>query len=386
MHTRVIFFSILLLLFVYSHFKIRSILPKKYFLNWLIPILFYFLIVAEQFIYRYDQSSINSESFLALFWVSSFVMGLWACYIMLSMFSDLFIFGIRFFVRFKTNQTPLNPERRLFLTQGISWGVLAGAGGISGFGLNNVLKGPEIQEVIIPIPHLPSDLDGFRIAQISDLHVGPTILKDYVENVVKQTMSLSADLIAVTGDLVDGTPESLRIHTAPLSKLSAAHGVFYVTGNHEYYWDSKAWLEKVKEFGFKPLMNENVILNVGNSKILLGGVTDTSAEMFEPQQKTNPLAAILNDEKVDYKILLAHRPDSCFEASGAGFDLQLSGHTHAGQFFPFNFFVSLAHKYYKGLNRHENMWVYVNSGTGYWGPVNRFAIPAEITLIKLKRV
>jgi predicted MPP superfamily phosphohydrolase len=215
--------------------------------------------------------------------------------------------------------------------------------------------------------------------------VGPTILKDYVDNVVKKTLALTPDMIAVTGDLIDGTPEILKNHVAPLGLLKAPHGVFYVTGNHEYYWNVDSWLSKVQELGFQSLLNENKILTIGKSKIMIAGVTDTSAENFKTEHKSNPAKAFISSEKCDYKILLAHRPDSCIEAAKAGFDLQLSGHTHAGQFFPFNLIVSFVHRYYKGLNRHENMWVYVNSGTGYWGPANRFAVPSEITLVTLKK-
>ncbi|MEQ1666597.1 MAG: metallophosphoesterase, partial [Bdellovibrionales bacterium] len=174
-------------------------------------------------------------------------------------------------------------------------------------------------------------------------------------------------------------------HVEPLSLLRAPHGVLYVTGNHEYYWGVERWLEKIKQLGMQPLLNENLILNIGGAKILIAGVTDTSAEMFKVEHRSDPRKAIKNSDNSDFKVLLAHRPDSYLEAEAAGFNLQLSGHTHAGQFFPFNFIVALVHKYYRGLNLYKRMWVYVNSGTGYWGPANRFAVPSEITLIELKR-
>jgi predicted MPP superfamily phosphohydrolase len=185
--------------------------------------------------------------------------------------------------------------------------------------------------------------------------------------------------------LVDGSPDTLSEHVEPLSLLRAPHGVLYVTGNHEYYWGVERWLGKIQKLGMRPMMNENFILNIGGAKILIAGVTDTSGEMFKVEHRSDPRKAIKNSENSDYKVLLAHRPDSYLEAEAAGFNLQLSGHTHAGQFFPFNFIVALAHKYYRGLNLYKRLLIYVNSGTGYWGPANRFAVPSEITLIELKR-
>ncbi len=170
-----------------------------------------------------------------------------------------------------------------------------------------------------------------------------------------------------------------------LAKLTAPLGVYYVTGNHEYYWGAQRWIDRTKDFGFIPLVNENRLVDFHGGKVLVGGVTDTSGGHFVPSHRSDPKRAALSAEKRDLSVLLAHRPESCFEAEAAGFDLQLSGHTHGGQFFPWSLLIPLFHRYHRGLNRHGRLWVYVNSGTGYWGPPHRFAVPAEITLITLAR-
>jgi len=242
-----------------------------------------------------------------------------------------------------------------------------------------------VSEVRVPIARLPAELEGLRIAQISDLHVGPMIRGGYVERVVQRVLDLKPDLIAVTGDLADGVPEKLKVQVQPLSKLKAPLGVYYVTGNHEYYWGAQAWIDKAAELGFIPLLNENRIVSVRGSKVLVAGVTDTFAEQFIPSHRSDPAKAAATDEKPALKILLAHRPDSCLEAEPAGFDLQLSGHTHGGQFFPFSLLIPLFHRYWRGLNRHGRLWLYVNQGTGYWGPPDRFAVPSEITLLHMTK-
>lgn len=230
---------------------------------------------------------------------------------------------------------------------------------------------------------LPDAFHGFRIAQISDLHVGPLIRKAYVENVVQLTRAANPDLIALTGDFSDGSARHLRDDIWPLSKLEAPYGKFFVTGNHDYYWDPAGWLKLHQEMGARLLINEHMVIEKSGDKLVLAGVTDISAGSGFPGHSSDPHAAVKGAPPGVPKILLAHQPASYKEAYAAGFDLQLSGHTHAGQFFPWSVVVKLAQKYYKGLNRHENMWVYVNRGTGFWGPPIRFGVPAEITIVKL---
>lgn len=235
---------------------------------------------------------------------------------------------------------------------------------------------PRVVRVTVPIRDLPGDLQGFRIAQLSDLHVGPTIRRRFVESVVQRTNGLAPDLVAVTGDVADGLVPELREHVEPLAGLRAPHGTFFVTGNHEYFWDVRGWTRELARLGVEVLQNEHRLVVRGSGRLLLAGVTDLSAS-------SDPAAAVAGAPESDVRVLLAHQPKSAYAARDAGFDLQLSGHTHGGQFFPFNLLVRLFQPFVAGLHRLEEMWLYVSRGTGYWGPPLRLLAPSEITLIEL---
>ncbi|MEP6546255.1 MAG: metallophosphoesterase [Gammaproteobacteria bacterium] len=243
---------------------------------------------------------------------------------------------------------------------------------------------PRVVDIDIPILDLPQALHGFSIAQISDVHVGPTIKRGFVEGVVDRVNALKADLIAVTGDLVDGSVQQLSAHTAPLSELRARHGAFFVTGNHEYYSGERAWTAEIRRLGIRVLKNEHVVLRHDGASIVLAGVTDLSAHHFDAGQHSDPAAALRGaPADAGARILLAHQPNSANAAAGAGFDVQLSGHTHGGQFWPWNLFVGFFQPFTGGLYRLKDLSVYVSRGTGYWGPPNRFGVPSEITRIRL---
>jgi predicted MPP superfamily phosphohydrolase len=201
---------------------------------------------------------------------------------------------------------------------------------------------------------------------------------------VLKVNALKPDLIVLTGDVADGTPAGLMGQLKSLADLHAPLGKFYVTGNHEYYWGAEEWVKNMHDLGFIPLVNENRVVNFAGIKILIAGVTDMSAKQFLPAHKPDLPKAIFSHEQTDFKILLSHNPRTLCEAEHVGFDLQLSGHTHAGQFFPFSLLVPLAHKYHNGLNCQNKIWLYVNPSTGFWGPVNRFGIHSEITVIRFK--
>ncbi len=253
------------------------------------------------------------------------------------------------------------------------------------YGLWQARRTARVKRVTVPVENLHPDLEGFRIAQISDVHVSSTIRKNYVEKIVARVNSLEADLVAVTGDLVDGSGARLREHGAPLAVLTAREGGYFVPGNHDFYSGALAWLAHVKELGMQPLVNEHVIRRRGEAQLLVGGVTDPVAANFVPEHKTDPHRAIAGaPDSVDYRLLLAHQPVSVFAAADAGFDLQLSGHTHAGQFFPATLVIHFVQPFVEGLDRHENTHIYVNPGTGYWGPPLRLGAPSEITLLTLK--
>jgi predicted MPP superfamily phosphohydrolase len=251
-------------------------------------------------------------------------------------------------------------------------------------GLWNARKRARIVTVDVPIAGLPPGLAGFTITQITDMHIGPTIHRHYVEAVVDAVNSTGADVVAVTGDTIDGSVAALRPHTAPLARLRARHGVYGVTGNHEYYSGAPAWVAEFERLGLRMLLNRHVVIEHQGARLVLAGVTDFGAEAFDPAQRSDPRAALNgapDDARV--RVLLAHQPRSALAAEPAGFTLQISGHTHGGQFLPWNFFVRLQQPFTAGLHRLGRLWVYTSRGTGYWGPPKRLGAPSEITRIRL---
>jgi predicted MPP superfamily phosphohydrolase len=255
---------------------------------------------------------------------------------------------------------------------------------VTAIGFINARRLARVVKVDVPIVGLPHELAGYAIAQISDIHVGPTIKRAYLNAIVNKVNSLKPDAIAVTGDLVDGSVQRLALHTEPLARLAAPDGVFFVTGNHEYYSGAEQWIAEVRRLGLRVLLNEHVIRRRGQATLMIAGVTDYTAQHFNPAHKSDPqLAAAGAPDDVAVKVLLAHQPRSAPAAADAGFDLQLSGHTHGGQFFPWNLFVPLQQPFVAGLNRVRSLWVYTSRGTGYWGPPKRFGAPSEITLVRL---
>ncbi|HTP74316.1 MAG TPA: metallophosphoesterase [Burkholderiaceae bacterium] len=262
--------------------------------------------------------------------------------------------------------------------------VVLAALAIVAIGFVNARRTAGVREVQVPVSGLPAALHGFTIAQISDIHVGPTIKQAYVQRIVDAVNALQADAVAVTGDLVDGRVQDLAPHVAPLAALRSTHGTFFVTGNHEYYSGAHEWIAELQRLGVRVLLNEHVVLRHGGEALVLAGVADTSAHHFDPQHKSDPQRA-LSGAPADaaLRVLLAHQPRSAEAAAQAGFDVQLSGHTHGGQYWPWNLFVRLQQPYTAGLHRLRQLWIYTSRGTGYWGPPLRFGAPSEITRLKL---
>ena len=251
-------------------------------------------------------------------------------------------------------------------------------------GFWNARRTARVVRVDVPVAALPDALVGFTVAQITDIHVGPTIKQHYLQAIVRKVNALEADMVAITGDLVDGKVHELADHVAPLAQLRSRHGSFFVTGNHEYYSGAHAWMAELHRLGVRVLMNEHVVLQQNQAAVVLAGVADFHADRFDPSHRSDPHAAIAGAPlDAGVRLLLAHQPRSAFEAAKAGFDVQLSGHTHGGQFWPWNLFVPLQQPFTAGLRRLQDLWVYTSRGTGYWGPPKRFGAPSEITLLRL---
>jgi predicted MPP superfamily phosphohydrolase len=282
-------------------------------------------------------------------------------------------------------KTDYDPDRRKFLINTANLTALGASAILTGYGIYEARRIAQLEQITIPIAHLPAEFEGFRIVQFTDVHSGPTIKHKFVESVVEQVNNLNPHVIACTGDMVDGSVSDLKDDVAPLRDLHAPFGKFFVTGNHEYYVNALPWIEHLDKLGMSVLINENRVLQKNSSRILIAGVTDITAERFVKEHKSDPVHAIQGAPDNITKILLAHQPKSIFAASEAGYDLQISGHTHGGQYIPWSFLVTLSQPYIKGLHRHKDMWIYVSRGTGYWGPPLRIGIPSEVTLFTLSR-
>ncbi|WP_165703727.1 metallophosphoesterase [Enhygromyxa salina] len=278
-----------------------------------------------------------------------------------------------------------SPPRRQFFADIANYGIVGGAVGLSVVGFAEARRVPRVVRVNVPIQDLHPDLDGLRIVQLTDVHIGPTIRGTWLDQVVDVANSLEPDLVALTGDFVDGFVDDLGPELGGLSKLRAQHGAFFVTGNHEYYWDGPAWCAAIDALGPTVLNNEHRLIERGAARLLLAGVTDLGAGRHEPAHASDPAKAKANAPAHDLAVLLAHQPRSVYGAAKAGFDLQLSGHTHSGQYFPMSLMIHLMQPYVHGLARHDDMQIYVSAGTGYWGPPNRAGSPSEITLLTLRR-
>lgn len=284
-----------------------------------------------------------------------------------------------------SSEQVIDKSKRDFIKKSLTLGAISISGIGSAYGFHSSRIGPKIIEQDIFIDSLPSQFDDFIIAQISDLHVGPTIKRKYVEIVQEKIELINPDIIAVTGDLVDGSVKHLSKELQPFKDMIAEYGTYFVTGNHEYYSGVESWLEETDKLGMINLINEHRLISKDGKKIMMAGITDFRAHFIKKSHKSNPKKALksINDDLV--KIMLAHQPNSIYQVNEAGADLQLCGHTHGGQFWPFTYPTKLANAYLSGHHNHDGTQIYVNSGTGYWGPPLRIGVPAEITLIRLKK-
>ena len=282
-----------------------------------------------------------------------------------------------------------DPQRRELLARWLGLGTLGVAGGLVGLSLWEGLRKVGVRPQAVTLKTLPSALSGLRIVQLTDLHIGSTIDGDWLRGVVAQTNALNPDIIAITGDLVDGSVDELHMHVAPLRDLRARHGVFFVTGNHEYFSGAPAWISYLGTLGVRVLRNERVTIYPGDSGhgIDIAGVDDFAGHRL-PGHGPDFAKALGQRDSDRPLILLAHQPLAITEAAAHGVDLQLSGHTHGGQMWPWRYLVLLQQPYVAGLYQHpgSNTQIYVSTGTGYWGPPMRLGTTAEITDITLHAV
>ncbi|MGE0396996.1 MAG: metallophosphoesterase [Kofleriaceae bacterium] len=282
--------------------------------------------------------------------------------------------------------TPLDPSRRQALAR-ITGGVAAGAVvGHVAYGVSRALGDAEVVDVPVTLAKLPKQLDGFTIVQLTDVHVGGTIQKEFIEELVERTMALKPDLIALTGDFVDGSVEELAEHVAPFAKLSAPHGVYFITGNHEYYSGADQWIAKWRELGVRVLRNERVAIERDGVGFDLAGVDDHGAHKYRDHGMDLAKAVAGRDESRAL-VLLAHQPRQVHVAAKHGVDLQLSGHTHGGQVWPWHYIVSIQQGgLLSGRYQIGGTQLYVSRGAGYWGPPVRVGAPPEITRVRLVSV
>jgi predicted MPP superfamily phosphohydrolase len=347
--------------------------------EWAAGVLFFLLQMTGPFgdrlgFARWKRKPVTRALVKALDWSSYLAFGTFSCLVFYGLAGDIVT------VLYQLVTHSASPALNFYSLLGIA-GMTAGTICI---GVAQVWRGPKLKHVDVPLTGLPQAFDGFRIVQISDLHVGPTIGRRTVDNVVRMANGAQPDLIALTGDFADGKVDDLKEEMAMLSSLRAPLGMYFITGNHEYYWGAKAWEKEWARLGAHVLSNAHDVLKKDGSAIILAGVTDYSTSGMPPDERSDPARALAGAPEGLVKILLAHQPASYRAAEEAGFSLQLSGHTHGGQYFPFSLLIRFFQTYYKGLNRYKNLWIYVSVGTGYWGPPLRTFVPAEVTLITLR--
>jgi predicted MPP superfamily phosphohydrolase len=285
----------------------------------------------------------------------------------------------------ETDAGVTDPSRRLFLARSLAATAGAVALGTAGTGAYFANSAPVVQRVPITLRGLDPAFDGFRIVTFSDGHLSATYGGRRFERLVEIVNAQRPDVVAVVGDLVDGEVDELRDDVAPLADLVSEQGVFFVTGNHEYYVDTRAWLRHLPALGVEVLRNERVPLRRGTATFDLAGIDDrTAAASGLPGHGANLDAALDGRDDATPVVLLAHQPVQVEQAAAAGVDLQLSGHTHGGQLWPFDYVIGLDQPTIEGLSRHGDTQLYVTRGAGYWGPPMRIGARPEVTVVELR--
>ncbi|MGW7053786.1 metallophosphoesterase [Streptomyces sp. NPDC054887] len=269
-------------------------------------------------------------------------------------------------------------SRRLFVSRVVGAGAAVAALGTVGYGTYGVLRGPRLKRVRVPLAKLPRAAHGFRIAVVSDVHLGPILGRAHTLRIVDTINSAQPDLVAVVGDLVDGSVADLGHAAEPLAGIKARHGTYFVTGNHEYFSGAEQWVDHVRELGMRPLENDRVEI----AGFDLAGVNDVAGE--REGQGPDFVRALGDRDRARASVLLAHQPIVIHDAVRHGVDLQLSGHTHGGQLWPGNYLAAQANPTVAGLERYGDTQLYVSRGAGAWGPPVRVGAESDITVVELE--
>ncbi|MFB7646189.1 metallophosphoesterase [Streptomyces sp. NPDC056084] len=268
----------------------------------------------------------------------------------------------------------------------VTWAVLGTAAVLLAWGYAEARRLPRVRSLDVQLPRLGAGLDGTRVALITDTHYGPLDRARWSARVCETVNTLDADLVCHTGDIADGTAERRRAQAAPLATVRATRARVYVTGNHEYYGEAQGWVDLMDELGWEPLRNRHLLLERGGDTLVVAGVDDVTAESSGLAGHRAHLAGALHGADPDHPVLLlAHQPKFVDRAAAGGVDLQLSGHTHGGQIWPFHHLVRIDQPALAGLSRHgARTLLYTSRGTGFWGPPFRVFAPSEITLLVLR--
>ena len=274
-------------------------------------------------------------------------------------------------------------NRRVFLARASAAAAGAASVGLLGVGMASALGPPDTLRIPVLLRRLDPAFNGFRIAVVSDIHLGPLAGRAHTERIVRLINETEPDLVAIVGDLVDGTVEELGSAAEPLRDLASREGTFFVTGNHEYFVeDTASWLRELERLGVQPLRNENTAIRRGTATFDLAGVNDIAGEEHsDPPDFDRALSGVDGSRPT---ILLAHQPVQVTQAAAHNVDLQLSGHTHGGQMWPFHYIVRAVQPSLAGLSRVDGTQLYVTRGAGFWGPPVRMGAPPDITVISLQ--
>ncbi len=274
------------------------------------------------------------------------------------------------------------PSRRLVLSRGLALGAGALAVGTVGYGTRTALGGPRVDRQQLVLPRLARRMDGTRLVVVSDIHLGPLAGRAHVSRIVERINDLDADVVAIVGDLVDGSVERRGADAGPLARIRARQGTFFVTGNHEYYSGHEEWIDRLSDLGVRTLRNDRTELHLRGGVLDLAGVNDLAGEQADDGPD---LDAALGDRDPDRPVvLMAHQPVLARQAAAFGVDLQVSGHTHGGQMAPFGQLARLEQPVVSGLGRVDGVPVYVTNGAGFWGPPVRVGAPPEVSLLELR--